>query len=174
MRDRGVEGCLPLQHRGARSCAAPVQLGFNLTPFESGLITLSSVVGAMGMKTVVPLILGRFGFRAVLVVNAFISAAMVGLCATFTPGVPFAWIVGMLVVGGFFRSLQFTSLNIIAYADVDNRRMSRATSLVRSASSVDFSRLAMERSPSISRCGLTDAPRSPQRPTSSRLSSRSH
>ncbi len=52
------------------------------------------------------------------------------LCATFTPGVPFAWIVGVLVVGGFFRSLEFTSINTIAYADVDNRRMSRATSLV--------------------------------------------
>ena len=30
-----------------------LQLGFGLTPFQSGLITLSTVVGAMGMKTVV-------------------------------------------------------------------------------------------------------------------------
>ena len=36
----------------------------------------------------------------------------------------------MLLIGGFFRSLQFTSLNTIAYADIDHRRMSRATSLV--------------------------------------------
>ena len=55
---------------------------------------------------------------------------MVGLCATFVPGVPFAWIVGVLLVGGFFRSLQYTSLNTIAYADIDPRYMSRATSLV--------------------------------------------
>ena len=116
-----------------------LQLGFNLTPFQSGLITLSSVVGAMGMKTVVPIILRRFGFRHVLVVNALISAALVAGCATFTPGVSFAWIVGLLIVGGFFRSLQFTSLNIIAYADVDNRRMSRATSLVAVAQQVSIS-----------------------------------
>jgi MFS family permease len=116
-----------------------LQLGFNLTPFQSGLITLSNVVGAMGMKTVVPIILRRFGFRRVLVVNALISATLVATCATFTPGVSFAWIVGVLIVGGFFRSLEFTSLNTIAYADVDNRRMSRATSLVAVAQQVSIS-----------------------------------
>src|SRR6266566_3557668 len=116
-----------------------LQLGFGLTPFQSGLITLSNVVGAMGMKTAVPIILRRFGFRRALTVNAVISAALVAACATFTPGVPFAWIVGVLIVGGFFRSLEFTSLNIIAYADVDNRRMSRATSLVAVAQQVSIS-----------------------------------
>jgi EmrB/QacA subfamily drug resistance transporter len=116
-----------------------LQLGFDLTPFQSGLITLSNVVGAMGMKTVVPLILRQFGFRTVLSVNALISAALLALCATFQPGVSFAWIVGLLIVGGFFRSLEFTSLNTIAYADIDNRRMSRATSLVSVSQQVSIS-----------------------------------
>src|SRR5205085_11078402 len=107
-----------------------LQLGFGLTPFQSGLITLSNVVGAMGMKTAVPIILRRYGFRRALTVNAVISAALVAACATFTPGVSFAWIVGVLIVGGFFRSLQFTSLNTIAYADVEHARVSRDTSLV--------------------------------------------
>src|SRR5262245_3122576 len=116
-----------------------LQLGFGLSAFQSGLITLSNVVGAMGMKTVIPIILRRFGFRRVLVVNALISAVLVAACATFQPGVPFAWIVGVLIVGGFFRSLEFTSLNTIAYADVDQRRMSRATSLVAVAQQVSIS-----------------------------------
>src|ERR1700704_6018776 len=116
-----------------------LQLGFNLTAFQSGLITLSNVVGAMGMKTVIPIILRRFGFRRVLVVNALISAALVAACATFTPGVPFAWIVGVLIVSGFSRSPESPSLNTIAYADVDNRRMSRATSLVAVAQQVSIS-----------------------------------
>jgi EmrB/QacA subfamily drug resistance transporter len=116
-----------------------LQLGFGLTAFQSGLVTLSNVVGAMGMKTVIPIILRRFGFRRVLVVNALVSAALVAACATFTPGVSFAWIVGVLIVSGFFRSLEFTSLNTIAYADVDNRRMSRATSLVAVAQQVSIS-----------------------------------
>ena len=116
-----------------------LQLGFGLTAFQSGLITLSNVVGAMGMKTVIPIILRRFGFKRALTVNALVSATLVALCATFQPGVPFAWIVGALIVGGFFRSLQFTSLNTIAYADVDHRRMSRATSLVAVAQQVSIS-----------------------------------
>jgi EmrB/QacA subfamily drug resistance transporter len=116
-----------------------LQLGFDLTAFQSGLITLSNVVGAMGMKTVIPLILRRFGFRQVLVVNALVSAGLVAVFVTFTPGVSFVWIVGVLIVSGFFRSLEFTSLNTIAYADVDNRRMSRATSLVAVSQQVSIS-----------------------------------
>jgi EmrB/QacA subfamily drug resistance transporter len=116
-----------------------LQLGFGLTAFQSGLITLSNVIGAMGMKTVIPIILRRHGFRRALTVNAVISAALVAAYATFTPGVSFAWIVGMLIVGGFFRSLQFTSINTIAYADVEYHRMSRATSLVAVAQQLSIS-----------------------------------
>ena len=106
------------------------QLGFKLTAFQSGLITLCNVIGAMGMKTIIPIILRNFGFRRALAFNALISATMVGAVATFTPGVSYFWIIAVLAVGGFFRSLQFTSLNTIAYADLDHRDLSRATSLV--------------------------------------------
>jgi EmrB/QacA subfamily drug resistance transporter len=116
-----------------------LQLGFNLTAFQSGLITLSNVVGAMGMKTVIPIILRRHGFRRALTVNAVISAALVAACATFTPGVSFAWIVGVLILGGFFRSLEFTGLNTIAYAEVEYHRISRATSLVAVAQQLSIS-----------------------------------
>src|SRR5215471_8564423 len=141
MRAAVVGGFIYRSGIGAMPFLLPLllQLGFNLTPFQSGLITLSNVVGAMGMKTVVPIILRRFGFRNVLTVNALISAALLALCATFQPGVSFAWIVGLLIVGGFFRSLEFTSLNTIAYADIDNRRMSRATSLVSVSQQVSIS-----------------------------------
>ena len=36
----------------------------------------------------------------------------------------------LLVVGGFFRSLQFTAINTLAYAEVEPEQMSRATTLV--------------------------------------------
>ncbi len=132
MRTAIVGGFIYRSGIGAMPFLLPLllQLGFHLTAFQSGLITLSNVVGAMGMKTVIPIILRRFGFRRVLIVNALISATLVAACATFQPGVSFAWIVGILAVGGFFRSLEFTSLNTIAYADIDYRYMSRATSLV--------------------------------------------
>jgi EmrB/QacA subfamily drug resistance transporter len=107
-----------------------LQLGFNMTAFEAGMITVASVFGALGMKMIIPLVLRRFGFRFALSANALISSAMVAACVTFAPGVPLAWMLGVLLIGGFFRSLQYTSLNTIAYADIDHRYMSRATSLV--------------------------------------------
>ncbi len=107
-----------------------LQLGFHFTAFQSGLITLANVVGAMGMKTIIPIVLRRFGFRKILTVNAVLSAATVAACAAFQPGLPIVIMLAILIVGGFFRSLEFTSLNTIAYADIEHRLMSRATSLV--------------------------------------------
>ncbi len=107
-----------------------LQLGFDFTPFQSGLVTFSGALGAMGMKTVVPRILKRFGFRTVLTWNALISSALLAACAAFTSATPPAVMIAILLVGGFFRSLEFTSINSLAYADVDARRISRATTLV--------------------------------------------
>jgi EmrB/QacA subfamily drug resistance transporter len=106
-----------------------LQIGFKLTPFQSGLITFSSAVGSFTMKAIGPIVLRRYGFRPVLTVNALISAAFLAACASFTPTVPTAIIIGVLLIGGFFRSLQFTSINTMAYADVEPQRISRATSL---------------------------------------------
>jgi EmrB/QacA subfamily drug resistance transporter len=107
-----------------------LQLGFHLTPFQSGLITLTSAVGAMTMKMVVPIILRRVGFRNTLTANAVISAVFVAACAAFTPTTPLVVMIAILLAGGFFRSLQFTSLATIAYAELDPRSISRATPLV--------------------------------------------
>ena len=107
-----------------------LQVGFGMTPFQSGLITFVSAVGAMSMKMAAAPLLRRLGFRTVLVANAIISAAFLGICAAFTQNTPVWVILMLLLVGGFFRSLQFTSINTLAYADVEQARISRATSLV--------------------------------------------
>jgi MFS family permease len=107
-----------------------LQVGFGMTPFQSGLITFVSAIGAMGMKMAVATVLKRFGFRTILVVNAVVSAGFLAACAAFTQTTPVAAMLALLLVGGFFRSLQFTSINTIAYAEVDPARVSRATALV--------------------------------------------
>jgi EmrB/QacA subfamily drug resistance transporter len=116
-----------------------LQVGFKLTPFQSGLITFSSALGAMTMKAAITAILKRFGFRSVLTVNALISSLFLAACATFTPGMPFALIVAILLVGGFFRSLEFTSVNTIAYADIAPNLMGRATALASVAQQLSLS-----------------------------------
>jgi len=107
-----------------------LQVGFGMTPFQSGMVTFASALGAMGMKWATTSILRRFGFRTILVCNALVSAAFLAVCASFTQTTPVAVMVAFLLFGGFFRSLQFTSINTIAYAEVEPARVSRATSLV--------------------------------------------
>src|ERR1700724_31413 len=43
-----------------------MQIGFGLSPFKSGLVTFSSAVGAMGMKTLAARIIRTFGFPTIL------------------------------------------------------------------------------------------------------------
>jgi EmrB/QacA subfamily drug resistance transporter len=107
-----------------------MQVGFGLSPFRSGLVTFSSAVGAMGMKTLAARIIKTFGFRNIMVVNAVVSSAFLAACALFTVSTPLLLIMIILVVGGFFRSLQFTAINTVAYAEVEPAQMSRATTLV--------------------------------------------
>lgn len=116
-----------------------LQLQFGLTAFESGLLTFVSAAAAIAMKMTAPPILKRLGFRDVLVWNALLSAALLAATALFGPTTPHAIIVLVLLVGGFFRSLQFTSLNALAFADVDGPRMSRATSFVSVAQQIAVS-----------------------------------
>ena len=107
-----------------------MQVGFGLSPFRSGLVTFSSAVGAMGMKTLAARIIRTFGFRNMMAINAVISAVFLAACALFTVTTPLMLIFIILVVGGFFRSLEFTAINTVAYAEVEPSQMSRATTLV--------------------------------------------
>jgi EmrB/QacA subfamily drug resistance transporter len=107
-----------------------MQVGFGLSPFKSGLVTFASAIGAMGMKTLAARIIKTFGFRNIMVINAVVSSAFLGACALFTAATPLLLIMIILVVGGFFRSLQFTAINTVAYAEVEPARLSRATTLV--------------------------------------------
>lgn len=106
-----------------------LQLGFGMTPFQSGLTTFVATAGALVMKATAPTALSHFGFRSTLVFNAIISATFLAGYGLFTPGTPQAVLLLALFVGGFFRSLQFTALNALAYADISAVQMSKATSL---------------------------------------------
>jgi MFS family permease len=105
-----------------------LQIGFGLTPFESGSLTFAAAAGAMAMKFSASTILRRWGFRRVLIVNGVISAAFLASYGLFTAQTPHWLLLAALLSGGFFRSLEFTALNAIGYADIDQARMSRATS----------------------------------------------
>jgi EmrB/QacA subfamily drug resistance transporter len=106
-----------------------LQLGFGLSPVQSGMLTFTSAIGAIFMKTLAARVLKRFGFRRVLVVNALVASALLCSFGLFRPSTPSIVILATLLVSGFFRSLQFTSLNAISYAEVDPPRMGQASSM---------------------------------------------
>jgi EmrB/QacA subfamily drug resistance transporter len=107
-----------------------LQLGFGLSAFASGMVTFSAAAGAVTMKLTASPILRRFGFRRVLCSNALITSALLAAVAAFSAATPAWMMVTVLLVGGFFRSLQFTGLNTLAYADVPDARLSQATGFV--------------------------------------------
>lgn len=107
-----------------------LQVGFGLDAFETGIITFAGAFGALTMKFTAGAILRSWGFRRVLTVNALVCGGFFLLYPMFTAETPHLLIAAVLLAGGFFRSLQFTCLNAVAYADVPEDLMSRATALV--------------------------------------------
>jgi len=116
-----------------------LQIGFGMTAFASGLLTFAAAAGAMAMKMTAGPVLRRFGFRTVLIGNTVLAAISIAACGLFTPATPVWVMLLVLVGGGFVRSLQFTGLNVIAYADVPPPQMSAATSLYGMAQQVTLS-----------------------------------
>lgn len=105
-----------------------LQLGFGMSPFESGLTTFVSTAGALIMKATAASVLQKFGFRATLLINGVLSSLSLAAVGLFGPDSPHALLMAALFVGGFFRSLQFTAMNALAYADIAETRLSKATS----------------------------------------------
>ncbi len=106
-----------------------LQLGFGLSAFQAGLLTFAGAAGALLMKTTARPIIGWFGFKTVLIGNAVLVAILSGCYALISVTTPHWILLLTLLVGGFFRSLQFTALNAIGYADIPQKLMSRASSL---------------------------------------------
>ncbi|MDD2876766.1 MAG: MFS transporter [Acidiphilium sp.] len=105
-----------------------LQLGFGETAARSGTVTFAAAIGALAMKPLAQPILRRFGFRGSMVAFGLLSAVFTAACAAFRPSWPLLALDAVLLIGGVFRSLQFTAFNTIAYADVPRSRMSAATS----------------------------------------------
>jgi MFS family permease len=109
--------------------ALMLQLGFGLNPLMSGLITFASAAASLVMKISARPILRLFGFKTVLIVNTVLVAVTLSACALFSARTPIIALIGLLLTFGFFRSLQYTALNTLTFADVAPADMSRASSL---------------------------------------------
>jgi hypothetical protein len=91
------------------------------------------------MRSLAKSVLRRFGFRNVLLWNTLISSFFMALCGIFTVDTPHAVMMGIIFCGGVFRSLQFTALNTIGFAEVSTPLMSQATSFSQMAQRLSLS-----------------------------------
>jgi EmrB/QacA subfamily drug resistance transporter len=105
------------------------QLGFGLNAFASGLLIVPLFAGSLGMKIVTTPLLRGYGFRRVLLVNGTLTALTIVGCATLTPSTPYTVIAIVLFASGLTRSLQFSALNSLAFADVPPEQTSAANTL---------------------------------------------
>jgi EmrB/QacA subfamily drug resistance transporter len=105
------------------------QVGLGYSPIQSGLLILPQAFAAMSLKLTMPLILKAFGYRRVLIVNTLALGLMIFLFSTIDTGTPVWMIVLMAFAYGFLTSLQYTSMNTLAYADVNEREASGASTI---------------------------------------------
>jgi EmrB/QacA subfamily drug resistance transporter len=105
------------------------QVGLGFTPIQSGLLMMPQALAAMSLKLTMPYILRRFGHRTVLISNTAALGLLIVLFATIGPGTPVWLIVAQVFVFGFFTSLQYTSMNTLAYADVTEEQTSAASTI---------------------------------------------
>jgi EmrB/QacA subfamily drug resistance transporter len=108
------------------------QLGLGLPAWQSGLLMMPSAAAAMGMKAIAARVLGRFGYRQVLTVNTLLIGITISMFTFVQQGTPLYMIVAISLCLGFFNSLQFSSMNTIAYADVDGSNSSMASTIASS------------------------------------------
>src|SRR5262249_40119271 len=115
------------------------QLGLGLPAWQSGLLTMPTALAAMGMKLIAPRLLKHYGYRRVLGVNSVMIGGLICPFALVHCGTPLVFIVALSLLLGFFNSLQFTSMNSMAYADVEERDSSMASTIASSMQQLSMS-----------------------------------
>ena len=105
------------------------QVGLGYSPIQSGLLILPQAFAAMSLKLTMPPLLKQFGYRRVLIANTVLLGLMIFLFSTIDVGTPVWMIVLMAFTYGFLTSLQYTSMNTLAYADVNEREASGASTI---------------------------------------------
>jgi EmrB/QacA subfamily drug resistance transporter len=115
------------------------QLGLKLPAWQSGLLMMPTAAAAMGMKLIAPRVLARFGYRQILIFNTIFIGFTIALFSLVAPSTPWYAIAGIGLLQGFFNSLQFSSMNTLAYADIESKDSSMASTIASSFQQLSMS-----------------------------------
>jgi EmrB/QacA subfamily drug resistance transporter len=106
-----------------------LEVGFGLSPLDSGLLLLVYMLANFLMKVATNPIVRRFGMRRVLIVNGAITAAGIAACALISPSLPSFLTGAILLLSGASRSLQFSTLTYASFAEIGPEERSAASVL---------------------------------------------
>ncbi len=115
------------------------QLGMGLPAWQSGLLMMPQAAAAITMKSMTTRILGRLGYRGVLTINTVLIGVAIATFSLIGPDTPKPLIIALALCLGAFNSLQFTSMNTLAYADVEGPDTSMASTLASSIQQLSMS-----------------------------------
>jgi EmrB/QacA subfamily drug resistance transporter len=115
------------------------QVGLGFTPVQSGLLIMPQAIAAMSSKFIIPKILDRIGYRGVLISNTVILGLLLMLFATIGLATPLWAILAQAFCYGAFTSVQYTSMNTLVYADIDDDNASSASSIASTAQQMSIS-----------------------------------
>lgn len=127
-----IVGGMPLRVAvGASPFLLPLlfQLGFGLSPLQSGLITMGTAVGSLATRAVMTRVIRRLGFRRLLMVAAAVTSGFYAVYGLFTPATPHAAIFAALIVGGLFNSMALVAVSTLGFSEIPVRRTAHATAM---------------------------------------------
>jgi EmrB/QacA subfamily drug resistance transporter len=105
------------------------QVAYGMDALSAGSLVMVYFFGNLAIKAVTTPALRRFGFRNILCINGVLAGLSVAACALLSPTIPYALTATILFVAGATRSMQFTALATLAFADVDAAQRSSATTI---------------------------------------------
>lgn len=109
------------------------QVGFGMNAFHAGSLVLAVFVGNLTIKPATTPLIRWLGFKKLLLINGALNVLALLACALITPQTPVSVILLVLYLGGVFRSIQFTGVSTLAFADVPAPQMSYANTLFSTA-----------------------------------------
>lgn len=109
------------------------QVGFGMNAFQTGSLVLAVFVGNLTIKPATTPLIRWLGFKKLLLINGALNVLALLACALITPSTPVWLILLVLYLGGVFRSIQFTGISTLAFADVPSAQMSYANTLFSTA-----------------------------------------
>lgn len=105
------------------------QVGFGLSPLDSGLLTMGTALGSLATRAVLTRVIDRAGFRPLFLGATVCSSLCYVAYGTFKGSTPHVLLFAVMVADGLVISLVLVSLQTLAFTEIPNPLMGQATAL---------------------------------------------